>query len=148
MNWQRDGIVISTDKQSLDTRYIHEFLSNHSYWAAHIPYDTVCRSIEGSLCFGVFEQGRQKGFARVITDQATFAYLADVFIDPACRGRGLGQFLLEVIVNHPRLQGLRSWMLATRDVHGLYARFGFEPLEEPQRFMRKADPGVYKKAIS
>lgn len=135
---------ISTDKSKLNIPYIHQFLSQ-SYWAENIPIEIVERSIEGSVCFGIYDGDNQFGFARVITDQATFGYLADVFIDENYRGRGLAKWLMEEIMAHPDLQGFRSWQLGTKDAQGLYAKFGFEPLPFPERIMRKNAPGIYKK---
>jgi GNAT superfamily N-acetyltransferase len=134
-------IDIDTDKSRLDVDVIHGFL-RQSYWAAGVPREVVERSIEHSLCFGVYVDGLQAGFARIITDYATFAYLADVFVLEAFRGRGLSKRLMEAIVGHPRLQGLRRWSLATRDAHGLYAQFGFTPLGSPARYMERLDPSV------
>jgi len=127
--------TISTDKARLDVSLIHQFLSQESYWAPNIPRAIVERSIEGSLCFGVFLGDQQVGFARVITDEATFAYLADVFIVPNHRGKGLSKRLMETILTWPTLQGLRRWLLATRDAHTLYRQFGFKSLEMPEIFM-------------
>ena len=139
----QDGYFISTDKKKLDIHCIHHYLSTESYWAKNIPLGIVQKSIEGSVCFGLYKKtndpsspNRQIGFARVITDNATFGYLADVFILPSDQGKGLGKYLVETIMNHPDLQDFRRWMLATRDAHSLYARFGFTPLEKPERFMR------------
>lgn len=143
MTVQRDNYFISTDKEKLDIPYIHRFLAT-SYWAEQIPIETVRKSIEGSGCFGVYEGNRQVGFARVITDKATFGYLADVFIDEAYRGRGLSKWLIEVILSHPDLQGFRRWMLATKDAHGLYAQFGFSPIDNPGRFMCRQVTDVYQ----
>lgn len=137
-----EAITIDTDKTRLDLDVVHGFLAT-SYWAKGIPRETVERSIEGSLCFGVYEGRRQVGFARVITDAATFAYLADVFILETHRGRGLSRRLMDAIVAHPSLQGLRRWLLATRDAHGLYARYGFKPLAAPDRMMELHNPGAY-----
>ncbi len=140
--WTNGEFEISTDRARLDLGVVHGFLSN-SYWAKGIPLETVQRSIENSLCFGIHHSGRQIGFARVITDHATFAYLADVFVAPAYRGRGLSKWLVECILQHPDLQGLRRWMLATQDAHGLYARYGFMPLKSPERWMEIHWPDVY-----
>jgi GNAT superfamily N-acetyltransferase len=115
------------------------------YWAQNIPFDIVQRSVEGSLCFAVFHHQRQVGFARVITDAATFAYLADVFIDENYRGQGLGKWLVSVILKYPSLQGLRRFMLSTKDAHGLYAQFGFVPLTNVDSWMQIHNPNVYKK---
>ena len=135
--------VVSTDPGRLDLDLIHGFLSQ-SYWSRGIPRELVERAVRNSLCFGLYEGGRQVGFARVVTDQATFAYLADVFIIESHRGRGLAKVLIAAVVAEPRLQGLRRWMLATRDAHSLYARFGFEPLAAPGRFMELHAPDVYE----
>ena len=140
----KDNFVISTDKQKFDIDLIHSFLTR-SYWAEGISKEIIKRSIEGSLCFGVFENDRQVGFARMITDKATFAYLADVFIIEEYQGRGLSKLLMEVIMSHPDLQGLRRFMLATRDAHGLYKQFGFIPLTNVDRWMQIHDPDVYKR---
>ena len=140
-----DGdLLISTDKALLDRAFIHGFLSERSYWAKDIPVETVNRSIEHSLCFGVYHAGKQIGFARVVTDCATFAWLADVFIDESQRAQGLGKKLVPVILAHPQLQGLRRFMLGTRDAHGLYARYGFKPLQYVERFMQIQDLNCYK----
>ena len=142
MEWIKDDFRITTNSAEFDLNYIHQFLS-HSYWAENIPIEIVKRSIEGALSFGVFEGKKQIGFARVVTDKATFAYLGDVFIDESYRGKGLSKWLMEIILQHPSLQGLRRFMLATRDAHGLYAQFGFTALPEPQRWMQIHNPGVY-----
>ena len=123
-----DRYVISTDPDRLDIAYIHAFLSQQSYWAANRPYEVVERSIQNSLCFGLYDTttGHQVGFARMVTDHATFGYLADVFIDPAQQGKGLGKMLIEHIVNYPEFASFRRLLLATRDADTLYAQFGFE----------------------
>ncbi len=143
MNFYKDQYIISTDKKKLDIPFIQQFLAQ-SYWAENIPVAIVEKSIEGSLCFGVYDGTSQIGFARVITDYATFGYLADVFIDEHYRGRGLSKWLMEIITAHPQLQGFRVWLLGTKDAHGLYAQFGFTVLDNPERFMRKAVPDIYK----
>lgn len=129
--------TISTDKSRLDVPLIHQYLSESSYWAQNIPLVTVQRSIDHSLCFGVYDRDAQIGFARVITDQATFAYLADVFVLPDYRGQGVSKQLVETISQWPDLQGLRRWVLATLDAHALYEKFGFTPLSHPERFMQR-----------
>jgi len=144
MDIVKNGFTISTEKEKLDIELIHSFL-NRTYWAEGISKETIRRSIEGSLCFGVFENDRQVGFARMITDKATFAYLADVFIIEEYRGRGLSKWLMEVIMSHPDLQGLRRMILATKDAHGLYKQFGFTPLINVDRWMHILDPDVYKR---
>ncbi len=136
--WRSGGYVISTDASRLDLRTVHDSLKN-SYWAAGVPFDVVERSVENSIAFGVYDSEAQVGFARVVTDRATFAYLADVFVLEAHRGRGLGKWLMETILSHPELQGLRRWMLATRDAHELYRRHGFDGLDSPEIFMERKD---------
>jgi GNAT superfamily N-acetyltransferase len=144
MEWTKDDFTITTDKNKIDIAYVHWFLT-HSYWAEGIPVETVQRSVEGALCFSVVYLNHQVGFARVITDEATFAYLADVFIDENFRGKGLSKWLMETILHYPGLQGLRRWMLATRDAHGLYAQFGFTSLLHTDRWMQIHYPDVYQK---
>ncbi|SMO62245.1 GNAT family N-acetyltransferase [Solitalea koreensis] len=139
----KDDFFITTETDHLDIPFIHYFLSKKSYWAANIPLTTVERSIQNSLCFGVFYKEKQVGFARVITDFSTFAYLADVFIIEEKRGLGLSKFLMGVICTHPDLQGLRRWVLATADAHKLYEQFGFTPLNKPERFMELHNPNLY-----
>jgi GNAT superfamily N-acetyltransferase len=140
--WKREGFTISTDRSRLDRPAIHEFLSG-SYWAKGIPRSVVDRSIDGALCFGLYDGERQVGFARVITDRATFAYLADVYVLESHRGRGLATWLMEAILAHPDLQGLRRWMLVTRDAHPLYRKVGFTELPHPDRIMEMTFPGIY-----
>lgn len=142
VEFQLGEITVSTDQARLDLNLVHSFLAR-SYWSPGIPREIVERSIGNSLCFGAFENSQQVGFARVISDRTTFAYLADVFILESHRGRGLSKFLMECIMKHPDLQNLRRWMLATRDAHGLYAKFGFTTLKDPQTFMQLHDPDVY-----
>ena len=143
MEWTREGYTISTDRRRLDLDAIHAFLVR-SYWAAGVPRAVVTRSIEHSLCFGVYEGARQIGFARVITDEATVAFVSDVFVLEPWRGRGLGKWLIEAIVSLPDLRGLRRWMLVTNDAHGLYRRVGFTPPAHPERLMEKVDPDPYR----
>ena len=142
MEWHRDNFTVSCDPARLDRAAITEFLRS-SYWARGIPADTVDQSIEHSLCFALLDGECQIGFARVISDYATIAYLGDVFVLTDYRGRGLGKWLIECVTGHPELQGLRRWVLATRDAHGLYAQFGFTPLRKPEIFMERFDPDVY-----
>ena len=136
----QNEFCISTDKSKLDINIIHNYLCDESYWAKNIPVETVERSIEGSCCFGLYVKensiSKQIGFARVITDFATFGYLADVFIIETYRGKGLAKWMMEMIMKHPEMQGLRGWLLATKDAHALYAKFGFSLLENTSRFMR------------
>jgi N-acetylglutamate synthase-like GNAT family acetyltransferase len=140
---RRGDFLLSTDRDRLDLNVIHGFLTE-SYWAKGIPSEVVVRSIQNSLCFGVYKRAQQVGFARVISDFASFAYLADVFVLEAFRGHGLGKWMMEVIMRHPQLQGLRRWTLATRDAHPLYAQFGFTPLNKPGNFMELHNPNVYE----
>lgn len=141
-NHQNGDYLISTDKSLLDFVSIHQFLSQ-SYWSPNIPIEIVKRAAENSIAFGVYYLDKQVGYARVISDCATFAYLADVFILEEYRGKGLSKWLVECIMQTPELQGLRRWSLATRDAHGLYAQFGFEPLNKPESFMQIARPNIY-----
>jgi len=143
-SWDRDGYTISTDKARLDLGVIHGFL-NTSYWAAGRSMETIQRSIENSLAFGVYKGDQQIGFARVITDYATFAWIADVFILDAFQGQGLGNWLMEVIITHRELQGFRRWVLATKDAHELYRKFGFSELKLPERWMERHDPNTQEK---
>ena len=135
--WQRGEYLISTDRDRLDSAFIHNFLSNNSYWARGRDFELVQRSISNSFNFGLYKANQQIGFARVVTDYATFAWLADVFVLDEHRGQGLGKWLVEVIVSHPTLQGFRRWLLATRDAHELYRRFGFTELSDASRWMEK-----------
>ena len=127
-------VDISTDKSRLDLDVIHGFLQT-SYWAKGRARSVIERAIQNSLCFGVYVEGRQVAFARVVSDRAVFAYLMDVFVLPEFRGRGISKRLMRVILAHPELQNLRVFLLATADAHGLYSQFGFEPLTEPERWM-------------
>lgn len=142
---QRGGDLVSTDAARLDLALIHDFLAHHSYWAQEIPLDIVRRSVENSLSFGVYAEGVQVGFARVISDRATTAYLADVFVLPAHRGRGLSRLLMECIFTHPDLRNLRRWVLVTADAHGLYEKFGFHGLEHPEKYMEISHPDLYQR---
>jgi GNAT superfamily N-acetyltransferase len=131
----KKGYQISNDYELLDFETIYNYLDQESYWSKGIPKETLQKGLENSLCFGVYEQKKQIGFAKVVTDKATFAYIADVFILPSYRGLGLSKWLMQTIKNHPDLQGLRRWSLATADAHGLYAQFGFSPLTKTDRWM-------------
>ncbi len=133
---------MSTDPARLDLDVIHSFLTT-SYWAAGIPRETVGRSLAHSLCFGLYDGDAQVGMARVVSDYATFAYLADVFVLESHRGQGLGRWIVGCVMAHPDLQGLRVWRLATRDAHGLYRRFGFGPPLRPETHMEIADMEIY-----
>jgi GNAT superfamily N-acetyltransferase len=135
VEWHRDGYTVSTDPRRIDLDTVARFLSEESYWATGRSRDVVERSIADSIAFGLYDGGRQAGFARAVTDSATFAWICDVFVMPDWRGRGLGVWLMECVVAHPSLQGLRRMLLGTRDAHELYRRFGFTALPEPERFM-------------
>ena len=145
MEWARDEFTITCDRSRVDLGVVSRFLAD-SYWAKDIPVETVAKSIEGALCFSLLHDGKQVGFARVVTDHAVIAYLADVFVLPEYRGRGLGKWLVKCVVSHPDLAGLKRWMLATRDAHGLYEPYGFRGLKAPERFMELHDPDVYSRA--
>lgn len=136
---------ISADFDDIDLALVHGFLSGDSYWAAGIPQDTLERALRHSICCSGHLDGRQVAFARAVTDQATFAYLADVFVLPQHRGKGYGRAIVEALMADPRLQGLRRWHLVTRDMQPLYARLGFVPLSQPERHMQKHDPDVYRR---
>jgi len=139
---RRGELFVSTDPALLDLAVIHDYLSNRSYWALGISREQQQRALDGSLCFGLYDGSRQIGLARVVTDRATFAWLCDVFVLEEYRGRGLSKWLMECVMKHPDLQGLRRFILGTRDAHTLYTRFGFEPIADPSRFLQihKTDP--------
>jgi GNAT superfamily N-acetyltransferase len=141
-NQQRGSYEISDDRSRIDVVAVHQFLST-CYWSLGIPISVVQRAIEGSLCFGVYQGESQVGFARVISDRATFAYLCDVYVQEQHRGNGLGQWLIETIIAHPDLQGLRRFALVTRDAQGLYAKHGFQPLARPEGHMEIFLPNAY-----
>ena len=143
--WERDGYVLSTDPARLDRDAIFDYLST-SYWAERIPRAVFERSVDHAMCFGLHApDGSPAGFARIISDRATVAYLGDVFVLEPHRGRGLSKWMMECIITHPELHGLRRWILLTRDAHGLYQKFGFTPLAKPDRWMERWDPDVYKR---
>ena len=135
-NHKRNGYEISTDKRKLDFKVIHNFLTN-SYWSPGISLFQVKKAAQNSICFGVYHNKKQIGYARVITDSVRFAYLADVFIIEEYRRRGLSKWLMDLIMNHKDFKDINSWMLATKDAHGLYEKFGFKKIDEPERFMRR-----------
>ena len=139
----RDGFTVSTDPARLDLDAIHAFLTT-AYWSVGIPRETVARALSNSLCFGLYEGSRQIGLARMVTDRATFAYLCDVYVLPEMRGHGLGRWLMECVLAHPDLQGLRRLSLVTRDAHELYRPFGFTEIEKPLRHMEISRPGLYQ----
>ena len=139
--------TVSCDKTRLDLGFIHHYLSTKAYWCLDISLETVRRSIEHSLCFGVFHGQEQVGFGRVITDYATIAYLGDVFVVAEHRGKGLSKELIRTIMAHPDLQGLRRWILLTRDAHGLYEQFGWSVVEHPERYMEVVNSNVYTRSV-
>ncbi len=141
--WQNGEFIISTDRARLQIEQIHKFLAEESYWAKERSREQTIKAIKNSLPFGVYKGENQIGFARVVTDYATFAYLGDVYILEEFRGRGLSKWLMDVLVGHPDLQGFRRWVLATRDAHKLYEKFGFTGLKFPERWMEKAAPNAY-----
>lgn len=144
VEYRRGEFVISTDAERLNLDVIHGFLTNY-YWAKGIPREVVARSIQHALCFGIYDgEGAQVGFARVISDFATVAYIGDVFVLETHRGRGLGKWLMECIMRHPALQNLRRWILTTRDAHGLYSDVGFTPVKFPERYMELHRADVYE----
>lgn len=142
--WTRDDYEIDTARSRLDLAVVRDFLAR-SYWAEGIPLEVVEAACDGSVCFGLYDAAPQQiGFARVVTDRATFGYLADVFVLEDWRGRGLSKWLIACVLDHPELQGFRRWMLATRDAHGLYERFGFAALAHPHKLMEITRPGLYR----
>jgi GNAT superfamily N-acetyltransferase len=143
MEWTLNGFIVTSDPRKVDRRVVADFLAD-SYCAQGISAATVNRSIDGSICFSLLEGERQIGFARVISDRATIAYLGDVFVLPGFRGRGLGKWLMKCVLSYPELRGLRRWILVTRDAHGLYEQLGFKALSRPESHMELHDPNVYR----
>ena len=144
MELQKGGYLISTAKEKLDRKFIHHFLSSESGWSNGMPFDTLNKSIENSLNFGLYHEGNQIGFARVISDLSTIAYLGDVFILDKYRGRGLSKWLMQAIMSHKDLQNLRRWILLTNTAEWLYSKYGFTKLPNPENYMEKYNPDVYK----
>jgi GNAT superfamily N-acetyltransferase len=142
MEWHRENFTVSCDPARIDLGMVSRFLAS-SYWAKGIPEQTVAKSLANSLCFALLDDDRQVGFAKVISDRATIAYLNDVFVLPDYRGRGLAKWMMECVLSHPEFQGLRRWVLATRDAHGLYKQFGFSGLAKPENFMEIQNLNVY-----
>ena len=147
IEYRKGEFTLSTDRERLDLGVIHGFLTE-CYWAKGISREIVARSIQNSLCFGIYAGDQQVGFARVISDFATYAYIADVFVLGAFRGRGLGKWLMECIMQHPRLQGLRRWGLVTGDAHGLYAKSGFTAPKRPEIYMERYEEDIYQRPDS
>ena len=146
MKWQRGDYEIDTDPARIDLDVTHGFLTTDAYWSPGVSRDTVERAIANSMSFGIYkvsgDDARQAGFARVVSDRATFAWICDVFVLPEHRGAGLGKWLMECMTAHPELQGLRRWLLATRDAHGLYKQYGFEEISDPSNYMIRRAPGA------
>jgi GNAT superfamily N-acetyltransferase len=144
-----DDVIVSSDKALLNIEFIHQYLSEESYWAKNIPLTTVQLAIDNSICFGVYKKNIQIGFARVVTDKATFAYLADVFIVADYRGKGYAKLLIKTVHSHPELQELRRWYLTTRDAHSLYEQFGWQLINEElkTRIMTISKPNIYKENL-
>lgn len=141
----KDDYCISTDRSKLDVDAIHNFLSTQSYWCQNIPFEKVKKSIDNSLNFGLYYKDQQIGFARIVSDFSTMAYLGDVYVIPEHRGKGLSKWMMQVIMSHPELQGLRRWMLLTADAHGLYKQFGWKEIANPDRYMEVHNKNVYQK---
>lgn len=141
--WRKGEFIINTDRTELQIEAIFDYLVNQSYWAKDRTLEQMENAIENSICFGIYKDEKQIGLARVVSDFATFAYLGDVYILPEFQGNGLGKWLMEVISDHPDLQGFRRWILATRDAHKLYEKYGFTELKHPERWMEKAAPNAY-----
>jgi len=147
MEISENGFIFSDNKELLKINAVHNFLSEESYWAKNIPLETVEKSIKNSLCFGIYKDNEQAGFARWITDKATFAYLCDVYVTEKYRGLGLSKKLMAFMIFHPDLQGLRRYQLATLDAHELYRQFGFSELKNPERQMAIVVENVYKEEL-
>lgn len=143
MQWANYEFTIDTDKERLDVDSIQSFLENDSYWAQSRTREQTEAAIANSICFGLYYVERQIGFARVVSDRATFAYVGDVYVIDEFRGQGLSKWLMETVIAHPELQGLRRWVLATRDAHGLYEKYGFHELVHPERWMERPAPDAY-----
>ena len=141
----KDDHCISTNRAKLDVNAIHNFLSTQSYWCQNIPIQTVIKSIDNSLNFGLYYKDKQIGYARIISDFSTMAYLADVYVLPEHRGKGLSKWMMQVIMSHPELHGLRRWMLLTADAHGLYKQFGWKEIANPDRYMELHNKNIYQK---
>ena len=143
MEWLRNELCITTDQSRMPVDAIHAFLTADSTWARGISRETVARSMQHSLCFALLDGAALAGFARVISDRATIAYLGDVFVVKSRRGKGLAKWLMECVMAHPDLQGMRRWILVTADAHGLYRQFEFTALQLPDRFMELHNPNAY-----
>jgi GNAT superfamily N-acetyltransferase len=146
MDWRRDDFVVSDDRSRLDRAAVRRFIAEESYWAMGIPQGMMDKAIDNSLCFGLYRGDAQLGFARVVTDRATFGYLCDVFVESAHRGAGLGKWLVSCLLSHPDLQGLRRLSLMTRDAHELYTAHGFRPMPDAARYLEIHRPDAYSTA--
>ena len=142
----KGDFYITSDQKKFDFDKIFDFISNRTYWAKNAPFETVKKSVINSLSFGVFHKNKQIGFWRIISDYSTIAYLGDVFIEEEYRGQGLSKWLMDVIVAHPELQGLRRWILLTADAHKLYEKYGFKTIPKPEVYMERYDPDIYIKS--
>ncbi|HRG37458.1 MAG TPA: GNAT family N-acetyltransferase [Bacteroidia bacterium] len=140
-----DDFTITTDKSKMDVVAIHDFLSKYSGWSDNIPFERVKASIDNSLNFGLFHNDKQIGFARVISDFSTIAYLGDIYVLGEYRGQGLSKQLMDAVINHPNLQGLRRWILLTSTADWLYEKYGFKKIPNPEVYMELYNPNVYKK---
>ncbi|OFX21042.1 MAG: GNAT family N-acetyltransferase [Bacteroidetes bacterium GWA2_31_9] len=145
INISKGDYLISTDKSMLNLNVIHDFIANKSYWGKNIPFETVKTSVENSLNFGLYHKKKLIGNARVISDFSTIAYLGDVFVLEEFRGQGLSKWLIETVVSHPNLQGLRRWILLTSDAHELYKKYGWKIVEKPENWLEKHNPDIYQK---
>ncbi len=149
MQWKKETFILSTDKTLLQIDRIHRFLSQEAYWSFNIPLDVLKKSIENSLCFGLYSQSEnealQIGYARIISDFATFAWLCDVYVEKDWRGKSLSKWIMECLVSHPDMKGLRRFCLATKDAHSLYSKYGFEITKTPENWMEIKDNNIYKK---
>ncbi len=143
MTITKNEFTVSTDRGKLDMEFLHWFLSKEAYWSLNIPFDRVKRAVENSLNFGLYHNDRQIGYARVITDYSTIAYLGDVFVITEYRGKGLSKWMMQQVMDHPDLQGLRRWILLTIGAHGLYEQFGWKMIANPERYMEVWNPDVY-----
>jgi len=143
MKWHKGDFWISDEYDDIDIEFVYRFLAEDSYWSSKIPKDTFLKSVSNSLNFSLYSNDKQIGFARIISDFATVAYLGDVFVAEKFRGQDLGKWLMDILVSHHSLTGLRRWILATSDAHGLYEKYGFTPLAKPELFMEKHDPNAY-----
>jgi GNAT superfamily N-acetyltransferase len=145
--YTRNQYSIYTDPAKANAEAIHKYLSQDSYWAENIPFETVVKSLKNSMCFSLYAHESQIGLARIVTDKTTFAYLCDVYVLPEFRGQGLSKWLMQCVKDHPDLQSIRRFMLATKDAHGLYEQFGFKPTAAPERLMEIVNRDIYKAPV-